>query len=198
MGYRAVSPQPPGRRGENRNWLRWLDLLHRNPLPIVYCRSPRIMMNAEIWAASSSWLHPLPQDVRLVAYEAFPPSGVTFVGRLNAENMSDADEVFLQFSNEFKLPAYFGWNWPALSECLRDLSWITADRFLVVVENSGKLLSASPEERSTLLRTLSRVAKSWAEPLGKSSGEGIPFNVVFLCAEHELEAAQIEAMVFNG
>ncbi|MFK0106416.1 barstar family protein [Streptomyces sp. NPDC091217] len=37
------------------------------------------------------------------------------------------DDVFQKFWDAFRLPDYFGWNWPALRDCLRDLGWLSSD-----------------------------------------------------------------------
>ncbi|MGW2601710.1 barstar family protein [Streptomyces klenkii] len=58
--------------------------------------------------------------------------------------MGDSDGVFEQFWEQFRLPDYFGWNWNALSDCLRDLHWLPADQCIVVIENSERLLSGRP------------------------------------------------------
>lgn len=92
--------------------------------------------------------------------------------------MSDSNGVFEEISSAFKFPPYFGWNWPAFSDCLCDLRWLPADRYLVVIENAGLVLHASAEERDLMYHTLMRAAQSWANPLGKEGNVGIPFNVL--------------------
>ncbi|WP_233257717.1 barstar family protein [Micromonospora sp. S4605] len=64
--------------------------------------------------------------------------------------MTDAGHVFYEFSDALLFPGYFGWNWDALSDCLRDLSWLPADGYLIVIENAPRLLSSSVEDQHTL------------------------------------------------
>jgi hypothetical protein len=86
--------------------------------------------------------------------------------------------VFEQFSNSMRFPAYFGGNWNALSECVRDLSWIPADRYLLVIESADQMTDESI--RSELLGILARAARQWANPLGRLGGQGVPFNVLLM------------------
>ncbi|MGP2441062.1 barstar family protein [Streptomyces sp. JW3] len=50
----------------------------------------------------------------------------------------------------------------ALYDCLSDLNWISATYYLLVMEDSEKILSEGPEERSEIFRTLLRSADDWA------------------------------------
>jgi len=59
-----------------------------------------------------------------------------------------------------RLPDYFGWNWDALEECLRDLSWLSAGRE-VVIEHAG--LPLRGRSRRTYLQVLDAVARRWRE-----------------------------------
>ncbi|MCM2578719.1 barstar family protein [Streptomyces sp. MTZ3.1] len=97
--------------------------------------------------------------------------------------MKDVDGVFTECYEAFRLPSYFGWNWAALSDCLRDLQWMPADRYLIVVENWSSVLSNLPEEREILLRVLAQAAEDWANPQGNPGNLAIPFNVLFCCSE---------------
>lgn len=92
--------------------------------------------------------------------------------------MHNAESVFARFSDAMLFPSYFGWNWAALSDCLRDLHWLPADRYLVAIENCELLLSNDPVGRSSLLGILAGATNEWANPLGKAGGIGVPFNVV--------------------
>ncbi|GAA4581267.1 hypothetical protein GCM10023176_61950 [Micromonospora coerulea] len=97
--------------------------------------------------------------------------------------MPDADHAFYEFSDALLFPGYFGWNWDALSDCLRDLNWLPADGYLIVVENAPRLLWSSTEDQHTLFRILSLAVHHWASPLGQPE-----FKVLLLCDRDE-EAA---------
>ncbi|MBW4705162.1 barstar family protein [Micromonospora sp. RL09-050-HVF-A] len=96
--------------------------------------------------------------------------------------MTNADQVFYDFSDALLFPSYFGWNWNALSDCLRDLHWLPADGYLVIVENAHRLLPNSTQDQHILLRVLARTVDHWANPLGQPDGKVVPFKVLLLCS----------------
>ncbi|GIH21343.1 hypothetical protein Raf01_95150 [Rugosimonospora africana] len=104
--------------------------------------------------------------------------------------MADADSIFYEFSDALLFPGYFGWNWNALSDCLRDLHWLPADGYLIAVENAPRLLSSRVEDRQRLFRILLRAVHHWTNPLSKPGSKGLPFKVLLLCDLDE-EAAQL-------
>lgn len=57
-------------------------------------------------------------------------------------------------------PEYFGWNWDALEECLRDLSWIEAPRDIVLFHEQIPFPPDS-DERSIYLAVLRDAVASW-------------------------------------
>ncbi|WP_282795842.1 barstar family protein [Streptomyces sp. CC224B] len=133
------------------------------------------------WTDSPPWAHVIPSDAPTSPKEALPPSGSIFVARMQGQDMLDADGVFTQFYEHLRLPDYFGWNWDALNDCLSDLHWITARRYLLIVDDSEYLLSQSPDERPILLRILLKSAEHWAR---KPDFPGQPKSVlrtIFLC-----------------
>lgn len=105
--------------------------------------------------------------------------------------MADADHAFYEFSDALLFPGYFGWNWAALAECLRDLNWLPADGYLIIVENAPCLLWSSAEDRHTLFQILLLAVEHWASPLGRPAGKGVPFKVLLLC-DRDDEAALLE------
>jgi hypothetical protein len=42
-------------------------------------------------------------------------------------------KLFSIYVSTLRFPQYFGWNWDAFEECLRDLSWLPANRSVVIV-----------------------------------------------------------------
>jgi hypothetical protein len=54
----------------------------------------------------------------------------TFVAKIPGF-ISSRQELFVALGAALRLPAYFGDNWDALSECLADLTWITERRVVI-------------------------------------------------------------------
>ncbi|MBQ1047494.1 barstar family protein [Micromonospora sp. C51] len=119
-----------------------------------------------------------------------PASGRFVVARLDGTRMADADHVFYDFSDALLFPGYFGWNWNALSDCLRDLHWLPADGYLVIVDNAPQLLPDSVQDRHMLFRILVEAVRHWASPLGRPEGQVTPFTVLLL-ADGDEEAVQL-------
>ncbi|MFD0783533.1 barstar family protein [Micromonospora azadirachtae] len=123
-----------------------------------------------------------------------PGTGTVVVARLDGARMTDANLVFYEFSDALLFPGYFGWNWDALYECLRDLNWLPAEAYLIVVERAPLLMSSDPEERETLLEILFRTGRTWADPISRSGGKDVPFKVLLLCDTDE-EVTELEREV---
>ncbi|MFD8755899.1 barstar family protein [Kitasatospora sp. NPDC059577] len=113
------------------------------------------------WAAEAPWIHHGTADAQGAAF-LLPPPGTSFVARLDGAEAGDEQRLFEQLSVRLRLPAYFGWNWDALSDCLRDLAWLPADHYLLVVERSALLLRECPEARETLFGVLETAGRHWA------------------------------------
>jgi hypothetical protein len=156
-------------------------------------RRPLMAEIASVWSEARPWLHVVSSGTAWAVEEALPPGGSCFVVHLDGGDMVDAQGVFEVFSRLFRFPVYFGWNWPALSDCLQDLSWVPSRRCLVVVERPGKMLSEEEEDLPVLLRILNRTGEYWARSIGRGEeweGQEVAFNVLFLCAEEEIAAVR--------
>ena len=70
------------------------------------------------------------------------------------------EELFDAFKSTLGLPEYFGGNWDALSECLRDLSWIS--QHTVVLIHTGRPL-VSDDEFRTYIDVLRECITDWKE-----------------------------------
>ncbi|MFF1833991.1 barstar family protein [Streptomyces sp. NPDC058231] len=89
-------------------------------------------------------------------------TGRTYVSRLDGREMPNTDSVFQQFYDGLKLPDYFGWNWDALFDCLRDLKWLPADHYVLIVEAADEALSGDAAGRRVLFKTLLRAGQRWS------------------------------------
>ena len=61
----------------------------------------------------------------------------------------------------FHFPAYFGHNWDALEECLRDLAWLPAKGYLLLYDDVSTLARQQPQEWATALAIFHEVATHW-------------------------------------
>jgi hypothetical protein len=96
---------------------------------------------------------------------AFEREGAGRVVRfLRGAKMAAAAGVFDQFSAALQFPYYFGENWPALSECMQDLSWLPATNYLLVVLDAAEVLKEADEEFTRLAGMLRDCCERW--PLG--------------------------------
>jgi hypothetical protein len=61
-------------------------------------------------------------------------------------------------------PAYFGRNWDALADSVRDLSWAETERgYLVLYEDAGVFAAAAPADFMVALDILRSAVASWQE-----------------------------------
>ncbi|MFJ6632301.1 barstar family protein [Streptomyces sp. NPDC091376] len=108
------------------------------------------------------WVHVVPEQGALPVDLLLPMTGTTYVARLDGREMRDTDAVFQQFYDGLRLPDYFGWNWDALSDCLSDLKWLPADRYVLIVQAADKALSGDAAGRRLLFRSLLRAGQRWS------------------------------------
>ena len=64
-------------------------------------------------------------------------------------------------ADELRLPDFFGYNWDALEECLRDLSWRPEGN--VQIRHRDLPLSPGSQDRRTYLRILQSATAFWAK-----------------------------------
>lgn len=108
------------------------------------------------------WMHVVPEQGALPVDLLLPTTGRAYVARLDGREMRDTDGVLRQFYDGLRLPDYFGWNWDALSDCLRDLEWLHADHCVLIVEAADKALSGDAAGQRLLFRTLLRAGQRWS------------------------------------
>ena len=68
------------------------------------------------------------------------------------------ERLFESLSQQVQFPDYFGENWDALSECLRDLCWIKARRVVMVHQDLPPLPSHT---LAVYLDVLSECVRDW-------------------------------------
>lgn len=80
----------------------------------------------------------------------------------DAAEVADDRDLLDAVAAALSFPEYFGRNWDALDECLRDLEWLPAEGWVLVVSGARALWSARPETASKLVRAWPGAAERWA------------------------------------
>ena len=100
-----------------------------------------------------------------------------FIGSLRGWKMRQRDGVFEQFAALLQFPRYFGGNWNAFIDCMRDLDWLRASGFLLVLLDAADVLrDGDPDEFGLLLTRLEDSAESFATET--EFGPAVPFHVL--------------------
>lgn len=84
-----------------------------------------------------------------------PGSGYVATIPLGIDGVEQLFDVLFQV---LKLPGYFGFNWNALSDCLRDLSWVP-EREVVIVHR--ELPHLNDDDIKLYLDVLCEAARDW-------------------------------------
>ena len=96
--------------------------------------------------------------------------------------MRSVPSVYDEFSAVMQFPYYFGENWPAFDECLSDLSWMPAKRYVLIIVGAEEVLADEPWAELEVLRdVLVRASEEWAAPVSKGEAwdrAAVPFHVV--------------------
>lgn len=102
-----------------------------------------------------------------------------------AGNICTTQQLFELFYRLLALPGYFGFNWNALFDCLRDFHWVD-ERNVVIVHD--ELPELPPLEMRTYLEVLRDAVVDW------KSGEAHSLKVLF----NNRDCSRIEAAIAGG
>jgi hypothetical protein len=105
------------------------------------------------------------------AEEDLTDRGIGLV-RLRGEEIEDERKLLDALAVGFSFPGYFGRNWDAVDECLRDLSWLPADGYVLVVAGAERFWRRDPRLPAKLIRSWLFCAEIWAR-------RETPFHLVF-------------------
>jgi RNAse (barnase) inhibitor barstar len=97
---------------------------------------------------------------------------------IDLRDCTDKDALLLSLANALEFPADQGRNWDALSDQLRDLSWLPAAGYSVLLSHAEDLRDADEASFDTLLDILDTAALDWQQ-------RQVPFWVFFALPETE-------------
>jgi RNAse (barnase) inhibitor barstar len=108
----------------------------------------------------------LTKDAREVAQAASGAGLAAF--RIDIGHAHDKEDFLDDLSEALKFPDWFGGNWDALADCLKDLSWIDGKGYVVILEKSKHFCDAHRHEFDEAIDVLKDAAAFWR-------GQGKPF-----------------------
>lgn len=85
------------------------------------------------------------------------------VCRIDLEGCSDKRTLLMRIGTQLDFPAGWSRNWDALSDGLRDLSWLPANGYALLFSDADDLRQGSAADFDTLLDVLSEASARWAE-----------------------------------
>jgi RNAse (barnase) inhibitor barstar len=97
--------------------------------------------------------------------------GYTII-EIDGEKILNKFDIFNIFSEKLQFPDYFGNNWDAFFDCIKDLSWIKNKNLIVLLKNID-----DKEIFKTLLEQLVDAKKYWAE-ITKKTDEKVNFEAI--------------------
>jgi len=80
----------------------------------------------------------------------------------------DKEDFLVQLSKAMRFPEWFGGNWDALADCLKDLSWLQAKGWVVILERSKHFGGGHGHEFKEAMQVMAEAAEYWR-------GEDKPF-----------------------
>ncbi|WP_240137280.1 barstar family protein [Streptomyces sp. MUM 178J] len=144
------------------------------------------------------WMHVITAGGGVPLNELLPVSGSVYVARLNGQDMPDEMSALQQFWEVLKFPEYFGWNWHALYDCLRDLEWLSSDHHVLIIESVEMALSEDEVAREEFFRSLWRAGQRWSyvkRPEGVTLSK---LSIVLSCDEESASSLARRLRGFQG
>ena len=116
--------------------------------------------------AAAAGLHACDHD--LDAWTAAAAAAGLMVVRVDLEHCSTKAAILDAFADACGLPEYFGGNWDALDECLRDDAWheppaAARHGMLWRIDGAATAVREVPEAFETLVEILDDAVESWRE-----------------------------------
>ncbi|MEU7067756.1 barstar family protein [Streptomyces sp. NPDC046161] len=135
------------------------------------------------------WMHVITPGGGVPLDELLSVSGSVYVARLSGQDMPDEVSAFQHFSEVLKFPEYFGWNWNAFYDCVRDLEWLSADNRILIINSAEAALNGDDVDvRKEFLRSLwraGRVRSYTKRPEGVTLSQ---LSIILSCAEESVSA----------
>ena len=83
------------------------------------------------------------------------------VVKLDLRTVQGKKEFLARLAKALHCPPYFGMNWDALSDCLRDLSWLNDNGWVMILLNGQAFAIKNQDDFTTAIDVLQTAAEYW-------------------------------------
>jgi hypothetical protein len=80
---------------------------------------------------------------------------------LDGREIRDKQSFLRKIAEVMRFPDYFGYNWDALDECITDLDWCPAARYILIYDYPEAFSKVEPEEWKTANDILRSAVEYW-------------------------------------
>jgi hypothetical protein len=88
------------------------------------------------------------------------PQGIQ-IFYLDGRDVCDKQSFLSKIATVMKFPDYFGYNWDAFDECITDLDWFSAERYVLIYDQPEVFSKAAPKEWETAYSLLQAAVAYW-------------------------------------
>ena len=92
--------------------------------------------------------------------------------RIPGGGVTSKDQLMSETSKSLGFPKWFGANWDAFRDLLRDFSWARSSGYVVIFRDANVLASAAPKDFQVLVQVAAEVSQDWRQ-------WEVPFHFVF-------------------
>ncbi len=96
------------------------------------------------------------EEIEKIAAE----SGVQ-VFYLDGKQINSKEKFLNKAAEAMQFPQYFGANWDAFDECINDLTWCPANKYIIFYDNASIFAQSDPIQYQIALDILSSAQKNW-------------------------------------
>lgn len=82
---------------------------------------------------------------------------------INGKNVTSKAKFIQAAAEAMNFPEYFGDNWDAFSDCINDLSWLSADGYILLYTQPDNFAKKDPQEWLIALDVFQEAVEYWRE-----------------------------------
>ncbi|MEH2316387.1 barstar family protein [Nostoc sp.] len=95
------------------------------------------------------------------AVEKIAAESGTKVFYLDGKKINSKETFLSKAAEAMQFPTYFGANWDAFDECITDLTWCPAERYVILYDNADIFAQAEPTQYQIAVNILNSAKEYW-------------------------------------